>query len=93
MASRLQPASLNVTSVKNPLTTLDDAVDSAQRVLARQDGLTVLVGHSFSGMIITEAGIDPKVSAVVYVAARAPDAGFRPRPLRPTSSLTATRDD
>jgi pimeloyl-ACP methyl ester carboxylesterase len=40
-----------------------------------QQGPTVLVGHSFSGMIVTEAGIDPKVSAVVYVAARAPDAG------------------
>jgi pimeloyl-ACP methyl ester carboxylesterase len=48
---------------------------SAQRVLARQDGPTVLVGHSFSGMIVTEAGIDPNVSALVYVAARAPDAG------------------
>jgi pimeloyl-ACP methyl ester carboxylesterase len=61
--------------VQNPLTTLDEAVASAQRVLARQEGPTVLVGHSFSGMIVTEAGIDPKVSAVVYVAARAPDAG------------------
>jgi len=40
-----------------------------------QEGPTVLVGHSFSGMIVTEAGIDPKVSALVYVAARAPDAG------------------
>ena len=45
-----------------------------QRVLARQDGPTVLVGHSFAGMIVTEAGVDPKVSALVYVAARAPDA-------------------
>jgi pimeloyl-ACP methyl ester carboxylesterase len=72
---KLQAAGLNVTSVQNPLTTLDEAVASAQRVLARQDGPTVLVGHSFSGMIVTEAGIDPKVSAVVYVAARAPDAG------------------
>jgi pimeloyl-ACP methyl ester carboxylesterase len=71
----LQAAGLNVTAVQNPLTTLDDAVAEAQRVLARQDGPTVLVGHSFSGMIVTEAGIDPKVSAVVYVAARAPDAG------------------
>jgi pimeloyl-ACP methyl ester carboxylesterase len=70
----LQAAGLNVTSVQNPLTTLDDAVTEAQRVLARQDGPTVLVGHSFSGMIVTEAGIDPKVSALVYVAARAPDA-------------------
>src|SRR5262245_20517439 len=73
--ARLQAAGLNVTSVQNPLTTLDDAVAAAQRVLARQDGPTVLVGHSFSGMIVTEAGVDPKVSAVVYVAARAPDAG------------------
>ena len=71
----LQAAGLNVTSVQNPLTTLDEAVASAQRVIARQDGPTVLVGHSFSGMIVTEAGIDPKISALVYVAARAPDAG------------------
>ncbi len=73
--ARLQAAGLNVTSVQNPLTTLEDAVAETQRVLARQDGATVLVGHSFSGMIVTEAGVDPKVSAVVYVAARAPDAG------------------
>jgi pimeloyl-ACP methyl ester carboxylesterase len=73
--ARLQTAGLNVISVQNPLTTLDDAVAETQRVLARQDGPTVLVGHSFSGMIVTEAGVDPKVSAVVYVAARAPDAG------------------
>lgn len=72
---RLQAVGLNVTSVQNPLTTLDDAVAEAQRVLLRQDGPTVLVGHSFSGMIVTEAGIDPKVTALVYVAARAPDAG------------------
>jgi pimeloyl-ACP methyl ester carboxylesterase len=72
---RLQAAGLNVTSVQNPLTTLPEAVASAQRVLARQDGPTVLVGHSFSGMIVTEAGMHPNVSALVYVAARAPDAG------------------
>jgi pimeloyl-ACP methyl ester carboxylesterase len=72
---RLQAEGLNVTSVQNPLTTLDEAVASAQWVLARQDGPTVLVGHSFSGMMVTEAGVDPKVSALVYVAARAPDAG------------------
>src|SRR5262245_41723129 len=53
---RLQAAGLNVTSVQNPLTTLPEAVASAERVLARQDGPTVLVGHSFSGMIVTEAG-------------------------------------
>ncbi len=45
--ARLQAAGLNVTSVQNPLTTLDDAVAETQRVLARQDGPTVLVGHSF----------------------------------------------
>jgi len=73
--ARLQAVGLNVTSVQNPLTTLPDAVASAQRVLALQDGPTVLAGHSFSGMIVTEAGLHPKVSALVYVAARAPDAG------------------
>ena len=73
--ARLQPAGLNVTSVQNPLTTLDDAVSETQRVLDRQNGPTVLVGHSFAGMVVTEAGVDPKVSAVVYVAARGPDAG------------------
>jgi pimeloyl-ACP methyl ester carboxylesterase len=73
--ARLQAAGLNATAVQNPLTTLPDAVASAERVLARQDGPTVLVGHSFSGMIVTEAGIHPNVSALVYVAARAPDAG------------------
>lgn len=73
--ARLQTAGLNVTSVQNPLTTLPEAVAAAQRVLARQDGPTVFAGHSFSGMIVTEAGVHPSVSALVYVAARAPDAG------------------
>jgi pimeloyl-ACP methyl ester carboxylesterase len=73
--ARLQAVGLNATSVQNPLTTLPEAVASAQRVLALQDGPTVLVGHSFSGMIVTEAGVHPNVSALVYVAARAPDAG------------------
>lgn len=72
--ARLQGAGLNATAVQNPLTTLPEAVASAQRVLARQDGPTVLAGHSFSGMIVTEAGVHPNVSALVYVAARAPDA-------------------
>jgi pimeloyl-ACP methyl ester carboxylesterase len=72
---RLQAAGLDVTSVQNPLTTLDDAVAETRRVLDRQDGPTVLAGHSFAGMIVTEAGVHPKVSALVYVAARAPDAG------------------
>jgi len=72
---QLQAAGLNVTCVQNPLTTLPEAVASAQRVLARQNGPAVLVGHSFSGMIVTDAGVHPNVSALVYIAARAPDAG------------------
>jgi pimeloyl-ACP methyl ester carboxylesterase len=72
--ARLQAAGFNATAVQNPLTTLPDAVASVEKVLDRQDGPTVLVGHSFSGMLVTEAGVHPKVSALVYVAARAPDA-------------------
>jgi pimeloyl-ACP methyl ester carboxylesterase len=72
--ARLQAAGVNATAVQNPLTTLPETVESAQHVLDRQDGPTVLVGHSFSGMIVTDAGVHPKVSALVYVAARAPDA-------------------
>jgi pimeloyl-ACP methyl ester carboxylesterase len=71
----LQAAGLNVTSVQNPLTSLPDAVAAVQRVLDRQDGPTVLVGHSFAGTIISEAGVHPRVVSLVYVAARAPDAG------------------
>jgi pimeloyl-ACP methyl ester carboxylesterase len=66
---------MNVTAVQNPLTSLADDVAATRRALALQDGPTVLVGHSFAGTIISEAGNDPKVSALVYVAARAPDAG------------------
>jgi pimeloyl-ACP methyl ester carboxylesterase len=73
--TRLQAAGLNVTSVQNPLTTFADDVAAAQRALAVQDGPTVLVAHSYSGMIATQAGVDPKVTALVYIAARAPDAG------------------
>ena len=71
----LQARGVNVTSVQNPLTTLEEAVAACRKVLDRQDGPTVLAGHSFSGMIVTEAGVHPNVSALVYVAARAPDAG------------------
>lgn len=71
----LQAQGLNVTSVQNPLTTLDEAVAACVRVLDRQQGPTVLAGHSFSGMIVTQAGVHPAVTALVYVAARAPDAG------------------
>lgn len=73
--ARLQPRGLKMTSVQNPLTSLPDSVAAAARVLQRQDGPTVLVGHSFGGMLVTEAGMHPNVAALVYIAARAPDAG------------------
>jgi len=64
-----------VSIVQNPLTSLADDVAATRRVLARQDGPTVLVGHSYGGTVITEAGIDPKVAGLVYVSALAPDVG------------------
>ena len=73
--ARLQEKGINCTSVQNPLTSLQEASDAARRAIALQPGPTVLVGHSFSGMIVTEVGVDPKITALVYVAARAPDAG------------------
>jgi pimeloyl-ACP methyl ester carboxylesterase len=60
--------------VQNPLSSLREASEAARRAITAQPGPTVLVGHSFSGMIVTEVGVDPKVTALVYVAARAPDA-------------------
>jgi pimeloyl-ACP methyl ester carboxylesterase len=71
----LQAAGLKVTAVQNPLTSLEDSVAATRRALALQDGPTVLVAHSWGGTVISETGTDPKVSALVYVAARAPDAG------------------
>jgi pimeloyl-ACP methyl ester carboxylesterase len=71
----LQAAGLHVTAVQNSLTSLSAAVADTRRVLAQQDGPTVLVGDSWSGTLISETGDDPKVSALVYIAARAPDAG------------------
>src|ERR1700688_2605097 len=69
----LQAAGLKVTAVQNPLTSLEDSVAATRRALALQDGPTVLVAHSWGGTVISETGIDPKVSALVYVAARSPD--------------------
>jgi len=71
----LQAAGLQVTSVQNPLTSLADAAAAARWALARQVGPTVLVGHSWSGTLVSEVGTDPRVTALVYIAARAPDAG------------------
>jgi pimeloyl-ACP methyl ester carboxylesterase len=71
----LQAAGVKATAVQNPLTSFQDDVDATRRILALQDGPTILVGHSYAGMVISEAGVDPKVAGLVYVAARAPDAG------------------
>jgi pimeloyl-ACP methyl ester carboxylesterase len=72
---QLQAAGLNVTSVQNPLTTFEDDVAAAMRGLDMQDGPTVLVAHSYGGMVATQAGVHPNVVGLVYIAARAPDAG------------------
>ncbi|RAU47343.1 alpha/beta hydrolase [Pseudomonas sp. RIT412] len=71
----LQAKGLHVTAVQNPTTSLEADVDAVKRTLAQQDGPTILVGHSYAGMVITQAGDDPKVKGLVYIAARAPDAG------------------
>ena len=64
-----------VSIVQNPLTSLADDVAATRRVIKRQDGPVILVGHSYGGTVITEAGADAQVAGLVYVAAFAPDAG------------------
>ena len=71
----LQAEGMRVTAVQNPLTSLEDDAAATRRILDLQDGPTVLAGHSWAGTVISETGGHPNVSALVYVAARAPDAG------------------
>lgn len=71
----LQAKGVKVTAIQNPLTSLKDDVAVTRRVLDAQTGKVVLVGHSWGGTVITEAGAHDKVAALVYVAAFAPDAG------------------
>ncbi|WP_144148277.1 alpha/beta fold hydrolase [Paraburkholderia sp. BCC1884] len=74
VVAQLQRKGYHVSSVQNPLTSLADDVAATRRVLARQDGPTMLVGHSWGGVVITEAGANaPNVAGLVYVAAIAPD--------------------
>jgi pimeloyl-ACP methyl ester carboxylesterase len=75
VADILSKKGYKVTLVENPLTSLIADVDATKQALAKQDGKTILVGHSWGGVVITEAGDDPKVSALVYVSAFAPDVG------------------
>jgi pimeloyl-ACP methyl ester carboxylesterase len=65
----------NVSIVQNPTISLQDDVAATKRVLAAQDGPAILVGHSYGGAVITEAGNDPKVAGLVYISAFAPDKG------------------
>lgn len=65
----------NVSIVQNPTISLADDVAATKRIVAEQNGPVILVGHSYGGAVITETGNDPKVTALVYIAAFAPDAG------------------
>lgn len=73
--SALQAKGYNVISVQNPLTSLADDVAATKRAIDQVKGDVILVGHSWGGFVITQAGNDPKVKALVYVAAFVPDAG------------------
>src|SRR5271163_2435410 len=65
----------NVSIVQEPETSFQDDVNAVKRTLALQDGPSILVAHSYGGAVITEAGTDPSVAGLVYVAAHMPDAG------------------
>jgi pimeloyl-ACP methyl ester carboxylesterase len=71
----LEARGLHVVSVQHPLTSIAADVAATNRIIDAQDGPVLLVGHSYGGAVITEAGLNPKVAGLVYVAAFAPDAG------------------
>src|SRR5258705_6217724 len=88
-----------VAIVQNPTTSLADDVAATKRVIAAQDGPVILVGHSYGGAVVTEAGTDPKVARVVYIAAFAPDTGeavgsliAKPAPGAPVAPNLAAQD-
>jgi pimeloyl-ACP methyl ester carboxylesterase len=93
----LEAKGLHVTAVQNPLTSLADDVAATKRAIANQDGPVVLVGHSWAGMVISEAGNDPKVAALVYIAALVPDEGQSSndvlKPYPPTPGLAEAKPD
>jgi pimeloyl-ACP methyl ester carboxylesterase len=71
----LEGRGFNVTAVQLPLTSVADDVATVQRAIALDPGPLLLVGHSYGGIVITEAGNDPKVSGLIYISAFAPDIG------------------
>jgi pimeloyl-ACP methyl ester carboxylesterase len=71
----LQAKTYNVIAVQNPLSSFADDVAAAQHAIAQMDGPVLLVGHSYGGMVISEAGKNPKVAGLVYVAALVPEEG------------------
>jgi pimeloyl-ACP methyl ester carboxylesterase len=71
----LQARGFNVIAVQNPLTSLGDDVAAAKRIIAQMDGPVLLVGHSYAGMVISEAGKDEKVAGLVYISALEPEDG------------------
>jgi pimeloyl-ACP methyl ester carboxylesterase len=89
----LQADGYKVTAVQLPLTSLADDVAVVQRALALEDGKTLLVGHSYGGVVITEAGVDPRVAGLVYVSAFAPDAGESALTLNSTVPATPISSD
>ncbi len=72
---RLQTRGYRVTAVQNPLTSLKDDVAATERVIDRQQGEVVLVGHSWAGAVIAQAGNNPKVKKLVFLSALAPGSG------------------
>lgn len=78
-----------VIAVQNPTTSLEDDVAATKRAIERAGGDVILVGHSWGGFVITEAGADPRVKALVYIAAFAPDKGETVASLGESASPTA----
>lgn len=72
---KLQAKGYNVIAAQNPLTSLKDDVAAAKRAIAQMDGTVLLVAHSYGGMVISEAGNDPKVTGLLYIAALVPEEG------------------
>ena len=89
--SRLRQKGIETAAVQNPLTSFDDDVAVVNRAIVSAKGPVALVGHSWAGAVITQAGGDPKVKALIYVAVFAPDVGMSASDPSATSSLVNLR--